>query len=172
MARVQLQESDIVAAMWLHLRPGRVLAILLLAMLALVVCLTAFSFWTYYRHDIDPGDPSPWDAMPGYGVVLALLVVLILSVRWRARRAFRQSKLLRDPADIEWDGSRLTFRSDAARSAIPWGDYVKWKENDRLYLIYMSDQQYHVIPKRIFGTPEVERSFRQHLGKIGANHRA
>lgn len=171
MARVQLQESDVVAALWLHLRPGRVATVLLFAALALVVCVTALGFWTYDGRDGGTG-ASPWSALPGYGVVLVAIVALILSVRWRARRAFRHSRLLREPADIAWDDTRLTFRSEVAHSAIAWGDYLKWKENDRLYLVYLTDQQYHAIPKRVFATPEVERSFRRHLGGIGANQRA
>lgn len=171
MVRIELRESDVVAAMWLHARPSGVPLYVMSAGLLLFLAAEAYVVWTYVQSGYAP-ELSPWNTAPYLGGLVALAAAWALYLRWTARRSFRQSKLVRDAAELSWDDSRLTTRSESGHSAIAWSDYVKWKENDQLYLVYISDHLYHVVPKRAFGTPELEASFRANLPRIGANQRA
>lgn len=45
---------------------------------------------------------------------------------------------------------------------MPWSDYLKWKKNDHLILIYLSDCVYHMLPRRMF----VDQSEFEKLGDL------
>ena len=175
MPQIELQVSDVVAAQALHVRPSRLQQLWYVALLTLLGVLLGFVFAR------SAGGVSYLVMLAAAGtavgvgivVIMALLIaVRLLYLPWMARRMYRQQKLLRDPADLEWDDRGITFRSAAAHSTIAWEDYVKWKENDRLLLVYLADRLFQIIPKRVFASSADEQDFRRHLPRIGTNLRS
>lgn len=136
--------------------------------MALVVLALGAAFWNVWRH-IDRELEQGWLPLSVLPIVMLIVVGALVAVYvpWTARRAYRRGKLIRDPADVEWNERSLTIRTTALQSSIPWEDYVKWKENDRLFLLYFSDTLFQVLPKRIFGSRREQDTFRDHLSRVG-----
>lgn len=170
MAHLQLQESDLVSAQWLHLRPGSPWRYLLLALLILALAATGWNIWQNIGRELGRSG-LPMSLLPV--VFLVLLAAMVgVYVQTTARQTYRRSRLIREPADVQWDEHRLSVHAASAQSTIAWEDYVKWKENERLFLVYMSGTLFQVIPKRIFGSPAEEQDFRRHLPRVGAKPRS
>ena len=80
------------------------------------------------------------------GIPLALGPLVI-------RRRFKQDKLVRKPVSAGWDEEAYEAEQPGARNHIPWGDYMKVREDRHLFLFFMSDYSYQILPKRAL-TPE------------------
>ncbi len=75
------------------------------------------------------------------GIPLALSPLVI-------RRRFRQEKLIRQPVSAGWDEEAYEAEQPGVHNRIPWGDYMKIREDQHLFLFFMSDYNYQILPKR------------------------
>jgi len=96
--------------------------------------------------------PSEWD--DGTAIMAIALVYLLayffVLLPWRAKRSFKQNKFLEHKTTFRIDGSGLHTSSELGSVSIPWDHLRKWKENDGLVLLYLTDRMYYVFPKRLF----------------------
>ncbi len=65
-----------------------------------------------------------------------------------ARRTFRQQKTLHKPATLAWTEQGVVLRSDYGDARVPWADFRKARQDERMILLYESDRLYRVIPNR------------------------
>ncbi|HEY0231396.1 MAG TPA: YcxB family protein, partial [Dokdonella sp.] len=86
----------------------------------------------------------------------------------RARRLFAQQKNLQRPVTFSWDEDGLAWASVNGSGRTPWADYLKWRQNERLYLLYHSDLMFQMLPKRAFASAAQQQSFARHLDGIAA----
>ena len=170
MAQIQLVADDLVAAHRLHSRPSGWRLIALGAALAVLLAV----FVTPYFLPAPYGQPDAvWtSAVPLLACVLAFVLLRLFFLPWTARRMYRQQKSLRDPTDLEWNTTGVTFRSASAQGTTAWEDFLKWKEDERLFLLYLSSCLFHMVPKRVFASPADEQNFRRHLARVGAGQQA
>ncbi|MEM7133159.1 MAG: YcxB family protein [Chloroflexota bacterium] len=89
---------------------------------------------------------------------LALIIGLAVGQRFlllrQAAHAFAQQKDLSAPFTIEMTDEKFHMRNELGNSHIPWGDFVKWAENDEFLLLYRSNMLFHMLPKRLFDNPD------------------
>ncbi|MCT7327459.1 YcxB family protein [Ralstonia mojiangensis] len=97
------------------------------------------------------------------GLVIAHLAILHLVVPNRARHLYRQQKNLHTEHQVSWDDQCVYIRSDGYNENLRWADLVKAKENDALVLLYRSDYNLSMIPKRSFASADAYAQFRRHL---------
>jgi hypothetical protein len=100
-------------------------------------------------------------------LLLALGINFLVMRPRQIARLFQQQKELSSPMEIELseDGFGLTYRY--GKSLVPWADFVKWKEDQHLILLYRSDALISFLPKRFLaGADEVEY-VRGLLGQAG-----
>ena len=92
----------------------------------------------------------------------ALLVALLNGFRMlavlprRTRRIVQQQKNLHRPFDLWWDADTIFTKSANGDARIPWSDYLKWRENGRLFLLYRSDVLFQMFPKRAFPAAQID----------------
>jgi len=86
----------------------------------------------------------------------------------RARRIFAQQKNLQQPFEIRWDDDGLRGVSERGSSHTPWSDYLKWSQDDRIILLYLSDVMFQMLPKRCFGQPAQLEAFLACTRRIGS----
>lgn len=80
----------------------------------------------------------------------------------KVRKLYGQYKDIAEPTQITWDGEYLKGRNVNGESRRKWRDYVRLKEDDKVFLLYVTDQIWQVIPKRCFaGEAEIDE-FRKH----------
>lgn len=158
MLQVQLTVDDYLAANYLHARWTR--ARWIRAGL-IVAALIAFSAWQA------PGDPVRFGAIM-IGIYAAFMILVVVLTRYwymprTARRIFAQTKSLQRPYRWSWNAEQLNYSSDLANAIVPWGDLVKWREGDQIFLIYPSNLMFYVFPKRAFQDAAAVDAFRQLL---------
>lgn len=98
----------------------------------------------------------------------AILIVFLLVIRFyltprQARRTFAQQKELGVPWEMLVTETGLEISNEFGHARRPWGDFIKWKEDDDLLLLYESDTVYRVLPKRFFSPAEQLARLKQKL---------
>jgi len=68
----------------------------------------------------------------------------------RLAKLFAQQKDLSAPFEVEIDDAGFHFQNSYGDVRIPWGDFIKWKENQEMLLLYRSDVMFHMLPKCLF----------------------
>lgn len=71
------------------------------------------------------------------------------------RRRFREEKLLREPVSINWDAEAYEASQPGVHNRIPWGDYLKWREDRHLFVFYLSSYNFQVVPKRVLSDAQI-----------------
>ena len=156
---IVLESDDYIAANALHCRGQYVRLFIGMVVGYLVVVLGMSAV-------LDRSLPEP----VGFGIGLAAIVALggvwLLCARFvllptRSRRIFRQQKNLHQPFQITWDDETMATTATSGHNTTPWQDFLKWRENTKLFLLYRSDVMFNLIPKRAFSDSEGVEDFRR-----------
>jgi hypothetical protein len=140
--------DDLSAGAWLHFRRK------------LVVLLLGLALFAYMAFNLRSEGPD-WAFWVPVCLVVWSLAVVAIAIPYRYRREFAQRKDLRHPFTFEPDTSGLRVTSAALSGTKPWSDYLKWKEDRSVFLLYMSDRTFTIMPKRFFASPQDEQAFRE-----------
>jgi hypothetical protein len=156
--RGTLTAGDFLAAQWLHVKPRRAYAIVGIALLA----LAAWLIWASFSVPRLRG--NAWPLIGSLGFLCALL----LWARHKSLRMYRQLRALQREIHFVPTDSGLFSESETGRGTTPWTDFVKWKHGNDLFLLYIADEIFHLIPERFFSSSEDVLGFRELLAaKIG-----
>ncbi len=100
--------------------------------------------------ELTPEIVSSWSLiLPIAAAVVGLYLLSYYAyLPWNARRIFNQQKEYSAPFEIELTPEAMLAFSQYGYSSRPWGEFHKWREDERLLLLYLSDVLYIVIPKR------------------------
>jgi hypothetical protein len=140
--------DDFLAGAWLHFR--RKLMVLALGLV----------FFAYAGYSLSTGAPA-WAVWLPICFVVWLLAVVVVGIPYRCRREFSQRKDLQRQITFAPDSSGLRITSAALSGLKPWSDYIQWKEGRTVFLLYMSDRTFTVVPKRFFASGADVQSFRE-----------
>ena len=159
-----LLPDDYVRAQYLHLRPR--LAFKILGVLIVFAALWAIWYSMSKGGLIGPG----WIDYLFFAAIVYLCLSFFVYLPWKTRRTYRQQKSLQRESRMMFDEAGIVVDNELGHATVPWSDYVKWKENDHLFLLYVSDPVFHVLPKRYFsGADEVEKLRQILQAKIGSS---
>jgi hypothetical protein len=147
--------NDLVSASWVNLRPRRSLAIAGL-IVAVLGCLALLSVFV-----VPPATAPGWGRWAFLTLVVYVIASFGIGIPYRSRRSYKQRKDLQRECTFDPSESGLGFRAENVQAVKPWSDYLKWKEGRSLFLIYMSDNLYQVIPKRFFASEGEVGAFRE-----------
>jgi hypothetical protein len=139
---VQLTPDDYIAAQRLH---GRLKTVVVGIVMVLAMGILAF----FARNGAVFSLGFLEDASVGWSIWFVLILMLRgFYLPWRCRRTFSQQKTLQQVVDKVIDEDGLSVTSVYGSGRIPWGDYYKWKSNERLILLYQSSRIFNMIPRR------------------------
>lgn len=85
----------------------------------------------------------------GLGIPLALSPLVI-------RRRFKQEKLIRLPVSAGWDEEAYEAEQPGVHNRFTWRDYMKIREDQHLFLFFLSDYNYQILPKRVLNQEQIE----------------
>jgi|SoiMethySBSTD1v2_1073268.scaffolds.fasta_scaffold17387_13 hypothetical protein len=140
----RIEEFDYVRAQWLHLRPGRVMAIFGVLFLLMILAGGVVQLVGWARGDASASEslmlPFLFCVFLGYGALLT----------WRFKRSYRTYKAIQVPIDIEMSGNGFHAKSEHGESRLTWDMFRKYKESKRTLLLYQTAGLFHVLPKRLF----------------------
>ncbi len=158
---LQITCDDYKAAMRLHVTPRRRFKIVLYPLLAFLALAIFFTF-----KNLLAGEGRGFYMLAGGVAYLFLLFEVLLPYRWR--KIYRQQKLLQKSFQYEFTADTFHTFSDYGNATLPWDKFHKWREGKNAFLVYQSDNLFHLIPKRIFESPEAQAQLRSYLtAKIG-----
>jgi hypothetical protein len=148
-----VEESDYVGAQWLHLRPRRVMRVLglLTALMLLGGGAVQIVGWAQGQNPLSDALMLPF--------LLSLALGYVALLRWQFTRSYRGYKAIHSPIAMEISEAGLHSRSEHGEARLPWHLFRKYKENDRMLLLYQAGNLFHVIPKRLFrGLAELDQA--------------
>ncbi|WP_020180718.1 YcxB family protein [Methylopila sp. M107] len=152
------QEADFVAANRLHLassfRTPRLLvrfALLWLFCVAVFAAIVApFTPWREAQAAI-----LVFSAFAAVGVFAVPFAITFCLGPYAVRRRFRQEKQLSDPIEVQWSEEAYEAVTPRITNRIPWSDYVRTAENDRLFMMFLSDATFQLLPKRVLSEAQI-----------------
>jgi hypothetical protein len=157
----QLLWTEYLRSQYLHYRPRPWLAIAGTVILALIV-------WASYVTISDwVSGSGPWILAVICVVTLLYLVFYVgVIIPISAYRIFKQQKSLNLPFSIEATPGAFCAFNETGKTTMPWSHFVKWKESERLLLLYHSDILFNLVPKRLFQSDAELAEFRGFLGGV------
>ena len=160
--QIQLAYDDYKAAMRLHLTPRRRFKIMLFPLLCFFALGCLLAVRTFLRGEGGQG----LYIVAGAAAYFILLFYVLLPYRWK--KNYKQQKLLHLPFQHEFTADSLCTVAEYGNSTLPWKEFHKWREGKTLFLVYQSDNMFHMIPKRIFQNLADQEQLRGYLtDKIG-----
>ncbi|WP_198173698.1 YcxB family protein [Lysobacter soli] len=78
-----------------------------------------------------------------------------LYVPFKVRRLHRQTKAFTHSFVYEWDDEGVRASSSQGEARRAWTDYLKYREDDRTFLLYHSDNMFEMLPNA--GSPAPRR---------------
>lgn len=84
-------------------------------------------------------------------VPISLLMLLGNALSgYQGRRLFRQQRTLREEYRTSWTDEGLDLRSASVSVVMAWNQFHNWRQETAGYLIYLSDYNCYVLPRRCF----------------------
>ena len=152
--RGTLTEGDVMAAQWLHIKPRPIFAVIGVSLLA----VTAWALWYALSRPKVLG--AAWLMVGGILLIAAGAMLL----RYKALRNYRQRKAMqRDIRFATTDTGLAGVSETGLGGTVPWTDFLKWKEDRGLFLLYVSDDSFLILPKRYFRSAVDISAFREIL---------
>ena len=152
---IALKPSDYVQSQFLHFRPRPVWAIVG----TLLLLLLLWAIYHTWQEAIETGEYSIsfWIFI---GFIIYLIGYFFVFIPLQARRIFKQQKAFHIPFTIFFNDNGIDSKSDLGDVNIPWSHIIRWKENDKLFLLYHSDVIFQFIPKRLIAEEDTVNKLR------------
>ena len=137
-----ISESDYTSAQYLHMRPRRPFVVLgAIIVLLLVVASVLSRSWLLFS------------------VSVGLIGWYYLYIPWCSKRSYRQYKAISRPFEIELTEDGYKTTGENGEGTIPWGDFIKFRQSDDVFLLYPSDNMFYVVPQHFFDSRETFEGF-------------
>ena len=159
----KIDATDHRSAQWLHLRPRPIFKILGIFVSLLALCSMVVA-WIFID---DPGLFGVRIILSVAIIYLALYFIVFLPRKWN--KIYLQQKSLQRSNALNIEENGIDYVSENGTGKIAWKDYLCWKENDYIILLYFSEVMFQIIPKRAFSSQEEQNRFVKLLNeKIGS----
>ena len=83
----------------------------------------------------------------------------------QAKKVFSQQKELGAPFEIEFSENEISISNEFGYSTKPWKNFIDWKEDRELLIVYHSYNLYNILPKRIFTSTQQIETIKSYLEK-------
>jgi hypothetical protein len=156
--RGALSARDVLAAQWLHIKPRPTYTVIGILLLAAAVWALWFSF------SLPNLRSNGWLLIGS----LALVAAFGLWLPYRTVRTYRQRRGMQRQLRMTPSESGLLAENETGKATVPWSDFIKWKEGNGAFLLYVSDDMFHIVPKHFFQSEADVGAFREILAaKVG-----
>ncbi len=100
------------------------------------------------------------------GGIVGHWIQRIYCIHIGAKKIYKQQKTLHEAFTCSWSDDCLLVSGGSSSSKTPWHNYMRWRENDSVFLLYHSDALFQIIPKASFASEDALLDFKKHLEKI------
>ena len=106
-------------------------------------------------------------ACAGIGGVVGELLMSTVYLPRQVRRLHNQQKDLASPFTYQWDSMFLEAQGISGQSKRAWKNYAKYKEDEKIFLLYHADNLFEMFPKRWFRDEAQVSEFRGLANQAG-----
>jgi len=136
--------ADLQAAQDLHARTGKFMqwtfAILLGVLGLFVVAGVVFALMNRIS----------WLVVIYPAFILGFLALYRYWLRpYQIKRAYTQHKELSSPFEMDLTDEGYGIKNDYGSGKIPWKDFLKWKVDKKIILLYRTDNMFNMVPRRL-----------------------
>lgn len=160
----QLTWRDYLESQFLHIKPNRLLRRVWFVLIVLAVLSYGAGMYVMIVDNLGPIWPYLWPALIVAGALLLYLLYLYVFLPRKVRQIYQQHMDMSAPFEIEITPTGLVSSNQYGYANRPWRKFRKWKESKDLLMLYLSDIQFLLIPKR-FITDEQMEAIRARLGE-------
>jgi hypothetical protein len=86
-------------------------------------------------------------------ILFSLFRYVLMPNNWK--KLFAQNKELNLPFEVELNEDAIIFTTELSTSKRPWKNFIKWKYDKKLILLYHADNMATMLPKRIFNEEQI-----------------
>ena len=149
----KLSESEVVTAMKIH---GKASKLILGVLCSVAVVFILIGIFTKYK-------------FLGFGSVLGGVIgyfsALMLVIPFYAKRHFKQNKALKNEISVQFSEQGINFKGESGESTLQWSYIHKWKYDKGIYLLYITNNMFHIIPQRaLTNESNLDTLLNKHLG--------
>ena len=76
---------------------------------------------------------------------------------WQAKNIYKKSPILSKEVTLHISGKGIQQDKKNNSQTLAWKLFVKWKQNEKYYLIYTNSHQFNVIPKKVLNDTQKEK---------------
>jgi len=151
--KINITERDYQNSQWLHHNVS-----ILTFFGVTVLCV----FLGVFMHDVIKLS-SPTSIGGSVGVWVWYVFYYFIYLRFRIKKLYRQQVTLHSPTEITWDKEKIYFNHKVGHTELEWKNYVKYKENNKILLLYQADNVFNIFPITAFNSKETLDDFRSHI---------
>jgi hypothetical protein len=140
---LKLTADDYIAARWLSIKPRSMLLYLTYTVVAVYLLSLLADFISIIQGRAL--ETRFWIKL-AVGAYLSVSFLIIMPAR--IRRIFRQQKNLQVESIVEFTETHMLAQSEHGTMNMKWSDFLKWRRNDKMILIYQSEVLMHMLPLR------------------------
>jgi hypothetical protein len=96
-------------------------------------------------------------ALPLLGLAVFWALLLFVFPRMRIQYVFKRNPYLNQESTIEVSEEGILNENPNMRSQRNWNMFIRWAENNRLFMVYSAPNQFLLLPKRAFGPGEADQ---------------
>ncbi|MFG6106834.1 YcxB family protein [Leptothoe sp. EHU-05/26/07-4] len=162
--RVQLTSEDYLKSNYLHLRPGPIQKRIYYALLGIYLVLVASTGYSAILSGSNIGVFIFWLLLGGFA-----LYWYFISLPSSVRRLSKQNAYLLFEHQVEISPEILEITEVNGTTRIRLADYIKYKFDQDLVILYVTDRAFHIFPRRCFSTESNFKKFLTYLqNNLGA----
>lgn len=109
-----------------------------------------------------------WSAALGAAGALLIFLRRRVWLPWWFRRAWARERSMREPFRTTVDADGIRTETALGAASARWEAFERWLEDDAVFVIYASDTQYGLLPKRLVvgddGVARLRTWFEERLG--------
>ncbi|MFG6094849.1 YcxB family protein [Leptothoe sp. ISB3NOV94-8A] len=156
--RVQLTPKDYLKSNYLHLRPGPVRKRVYIALLVIYLLLTVFTGYSAILSANNAGNFILLLLLGAFGIYWYFILIPLATRRLAANNPYF---LFENQIQISPDILEIVDANGTTRTRLT--DYVKYKFNRDLIILYITDRAFHVLPRHSFPSEENFQMFLTYL---------
>ena len=83
----------------------------------------------------------------------------------RVKKIYQQQKSLQVPTTVIISENEIKLNNELGNEVIPWTNFIKWMENDKVLLLFHSDIVFNFFPKRDIPDEETLNTIKKYLAE-------
>jgi len=75
---------------------------------------------------------------------------------YQAKKIYNKNPILSNEVILHISGKGIQLDKKSNSKTLPWNMFIKWKKNEKYYILYTSPYQFNVIPIRAMNEAQIK----------------